>query len=200
MSARIVSVRLTQFARRAPLAQRAPLRTKSHAAIFIAVCAAAFCACCLAVAAAAFASPRPNKPPAAARLVRPTTSAAQSAEPSASNLADRKKIFDAQCGICHQPGGTGAIMLARRLGKERSVLATRTDLSADYIRKIARVGIGSMPPFSRIAVPNSDLDLIVAYLTRPASDRAPSPDTRAPHQPAAAPGDGHTKPTGGAHE
>jgi mono/diheme cytochrome c family protein len=209
VSARIVSIRLTQFAR---LAQRTRLarlaRTKSHTASFIAACAAAFCACCLAATCAAFsaafapglASARPIQPPAAARLVRSAGSVRQSAEPSSSNLADGKKIYDAQCGICHQPGGPRAIMLARRLGKDRSVLATRTDLSADYIRKIARVGIGSMPPFSRIAVPDSSLDLIVAYLTRPAADRAPSPDSRAPSQPAAAPGDGHAKPTGAAHE
>lgn len=205
VSTRIVSIRLTQFAR---LAQRTRLarlaRTKSHTASFIAACAAAFCACCLAATSPAFApglaSARPIQPPAAARLVRSASSASQSAEPSSSNLADGKKIYDAQCGICHQPGGTGAIMPARRLGKDRSVLATRTDLSADYIRKIARVGIGSMPPFSRIAVPDSSLDLIVAYLTRPAADRAPSPDSHAPSQPAAAPGDAHAKPTGAAHE
>jgi hypothetical protein len=61
-------------------------------------------------------------------------------------------------------------------------------------------GVRSIPPVSRIAVPDSSLDLIVAYLTRPAADRAPSPDSRAPSQPAAAPGDAHAKPTGGAHE
>lgn len=185
-----MSARLTQFARLARFS-----RAKSHTAIFIAVCAAAFSACCLAAVCAGFASARPIQPPAAARFARFAGSAGQSAEPSSSNLADGKKIFDAQCGICHQPGGTGAIMLARRLGKERSVLATRTDLSADYIRKIARVGIGSMPPFSRIAVPDSSLDLIVAYLMRPDSERTPSPDAPAPSS-----GDAHAKPTGGAHE
>jgi mono/diheme cytochrome c family protein len=178
-----MSARLTQFA---PFARLA--RTKPHTAIFIAVCAAAFCACFLAAMCPAFASARPIQPPAAALLVRPARPAAQSSEPSSPNVAGGKKIFDAQCGICHQPGGTGAIMLARRLGKERSVLATRTDLSGDYIRKITRVGIGSMPPFSRIAVPDSSLDLIVAYLTRPDSERAPSSDAA------------HAKPTGSAHE
>jgi mono/diheme cytochrome c family protein len=88
-------------------------------------------------------------------------------------LAADEKLYDGRCGICHQPGGTGAIMLARRLGKDRSILSTRADLTVDYIRKIVRVGIGSMPPFSRIEVTNSELEGIAAYLTRPASDRAP---------------------------
>jgi len=62
-------------------------------------------------------------------------------------------------------------MLARRLGKERSLLAERTDLTAPYIQKITRVGINSMPPHNRIEVPDSELDLIAIYLTRPASAR-----------------------------
>lgn len=63
-------------------------------------------------------------------------------------------------------------MLARRLGKERSLLAERTDLTAAYIQKITRVGINSMPPHNRIELPDSELDLIAIYLTRPASARA----------------------------
>lgn len=100
-----------------------------------------------------------------------TTQAATAREDSSQALAQGKKLYDTRCGICHEPGGTGAIMLARRLGKDRSVLATRTDLTSDYIHKIVRVGIGSMPPFSRIEVTNADLHLIAAYLTRSASDR-----------------------------
>jgi len=63
-------------------------------------------------------------------------------------------------------------MLARRLGRERSLLAERTDLTAGYIQKITRVGINSMPPHNRIELPDSELDLIAIYLTRPAAARA----------------------------
>ena len=65
-------------------------------------------------------------------------------------------------------------MLGRRLGKDKALLAARTDLSAEYIKKITRVGINSMPPHTRIEVPDSELDLIAAYLTRPASERGAS--------------------------
>jgi len=101
--------------------------------------------------------------------------AAAARDDSSQSRAQGKKLYDTRCGICHESGGTGAIMLARRLGKDRSILAARTDLTPDYIHNIVRVGIGSMPPFSRIEVTNEELDLIAAYLTRPASDRATPP-------------------------
>jgi mono/diheme cytochrome c family protein len=122
------------------------------------------------------------------RVTQVTQAAARAAD-SHQTLAQGKDLYDMRCGICHEPGGTGAIMLSRRLGKDRSILATRTDLSSDYIHKIVRVGIGSMPPFSRIEVTNSELDLIAGYLTRPVSDRTPSAD-QAPAK----------SPSSGAHE
>lgn len=96
---------------------------------------------------------------------------AQSAEDSAQKLAEGKKLFYARCGYCHLAGGTGTYMLGRRLGKDRALLETRTDLSAEYIRKITRVGINTMPRHNRIEVPDSELDLIAVYLARPASAR-----------------------------
>jgi hypothetical protein len=53
-----------------------------------------------------------------------------------------------------------------------ALLDARTDLSVEYIKKITRVGINSMPPHNRIELPDSELDLIAVYLTRPASARA----------------------------
>lgn len=95
------------------------------------------------------------------------------ADSSAQQIAQGEKLYESRCGICHAaPNNTGSLMLARRLGKDRSLLAQRTDLKADYIRKVSRVGIGSMPPLTRIEVPDSELDLIVAYLARPESARA----------------------------
>jgi mono/diheme cytochrome c family protein len=95
-------------------------------------------------------------------------------EVSASKIADGKALFNARCGYCHLAGGTGTLMLGRRLGKEKALLAARTDLNAEYIKKITRVGINSMPPHTRIEVPDSELDLIAAYLTRPGSERGAS--------------------------
>ena len=66
-------------------------------------------------------------------------------------------------------------MLGRRLGKDRALLDERTDLTADYVKKITRVGINSMPPHTRIEVPDSELDLIAAFIARPVSARTPPP-------------------------
>jgi mono/diheme cytochrome c family protein len=96
----------------------------------------------------------------------------QAAGDTAQKIEQGKKLFLARCGYCHLAGGTGTIMLARRLGKDRALLDSRTDLTAEYIRKITRVGINGMPPHNRIELPDSELDSIAAYLTRPASARA----------------------------
>jgi mono/diheme cytochrome c family protein len=97
---------------------------------------------------------------------------ARGADDPAQKLAEGKRLFHARCGYCHLAGGTGTIMLARRLGKDRALLEERTDLSLEYIKKITRVGINGMPPHNRIELPDSELDLIALYLTRPASVRA----------------------------
>jgi mono/diheme cytochrome c family protein len=96
---------------------------------------------------------------------------AHAGDDSAQKIEEGKKLFHARCGYCHLAGGTGTIMLGRRLGKDRSLLEERTDLNVEYIKKITRVGINSMPPHNRIELPDSELDLIAAYLTRPASAR-----------------------------
>jgi mono/diheme cytochrome c family protein len=90
-------------------------------------------------------------------------------------LAEGDTLFHARCGYCHLAGGTGTIMLGRRLGKDRALLAERTDLTAEYVKKITRVGINGMPPHTRIEVPDSELDLIAAFIARPASARTPPP-------------------------
>jgi cytochrome c5 len=80
-----------------------------------------------------------------------------------------QQLFDRKCGICHAEGGTGAIMLGRRLGKDGAILARRTDLQGPYVEAIARSGLRSMPPLSRVEVPDSQLSAIASYLVRPNS-------------------------------
>jgi mono/diheme cytochrome c family protein len=99
---------------------------------------------------------------------------ARGRDDSQQKIEEGKKLFHERCGYCHLAGGTGTIMLARRLGKDRSLLEERTDLTQEYIKKITRVGINGMPPHNRIEVPDSELDLIAIYLTRPASARTPA--------------------------
>jgi mono/diheme cytochrome c family protein len=98
----------------------------------------------------------------------PSRAAADAAE----EIKQGQKLFKERCGFCHLSGGTGTIMLARRLGKDRSLLAERTDLTVEYIQKITRVGMNGMPPHNRIELPDSELDLIAIYLTRPTSARS----------------------------
>ena len=96
----------------------------------------------------------------------------RTADDSAQKIEAGNRLFQERCGYCHLAGGTGTIMLARRLGKDRSLLEERTDLNAEYLKKITRVGINGMPPHNRIEVPDRELDLIAIYLTRPVSARA----------------------------
>lgn len=96
---------------------------------------------------------------------------ARGRDDSTQKIDEGRRLFHERCGYCHLAGGTGTIMLLRRLGKDRSLLEERTDLTPEYIKKITRVGINGMPPHNRIEVPDSELDLIAIYLTRPASAR-----------------------------
>lgn len=79
---------------------------------------------------------------------------------------DGKALFTRRCGICHFTDGGGTWMLERRLGKEKSLLDSRTDLLAPYIRLIARHGLNGMPRFTRVELPDADLEAIAVYLTR----------------------------------
>jgi mono/diheme cytochrome c family protein len=95
------------------------------------------------------------------------------ADDSAQKIEKGERLFHERCGYCHLAGGTGTIMLARRLGKDRSLLEERADLNPEYIKKITRVGINGMPPHNRIELPDSELELIAIYLTRSASAHTP---------------------------
>ncbi len=112
----------------------------------------------------------------------PRAAQSKSAGDSAQKLEEGNELFHARCGYCHLAGGTGTIMLGRRLGKDRALLEQRTDLTADYVKKITRVGINGMPPHTRIEVPDSELDLIAAYIARPASARPQPPPQGAAHE------------------
>ena len=75
-------------------------------------------------------------------------------------------LFTGKCALCHAEGGTGAIMLSWRLGKNHSLLADRTDLRAPYVTAIVRSGLRSMPPLTRVEVTDEQLRAIAAYLSR----------------------------------
>jgi mono/diheme cytochrome c family protein len=82
-------------------------------------------------------------------------------------IAQGKAAFTHRCVMCHREGQTGAFILARRLGKEKSLLDQRTDLQPAYIRQVVRAGLVNMPRLSRVEMPDPDLDAVIAYLTAP---------------------------------
>jgi mono/diheme cytochrome c family protein len=106
--------------------------------------------------------------PAAALLSLMATVVA-AADPTVATPAtpDGKALFARRCGICHFTDGGGTWMLERRLGKPQALLESRTDLLVPYIRLIARRGLNGMPRFTRVELPDSDLEAIAVYLTRP---------------------------------
>jgi len=79
---------------------------------------------------------------------------------------DGEAVFARECGMCHARGGTGTMMLGRRLGAENALLADRRDLDADYVAAAVRGGINSMPAITRVEVTDEDLAAIAGYLTR----------------------------------
>jgi mono/diheme cytochrome c family protein len=91
--------------------------------------------------------------------------------PQGDAVSQGKALFDARCGICHAKGGIGTSMLGKRLGEEHSLLATRTDIPSALLEHVVRNGINSMPVFTRVELTDAELQLISAYLTRPAQAR-----------------------------
>jgi mono/diheme cytochrome c family protein len=102
-------------------------------------------------------------------LVAPVASAADGAvasdaAASATSLARGRQAFEHRCGMCHRDGGTGTFILARRLGKEQSLLEKRGDLQPVYVRHVVRWGLVNMPRIGRVELPDADLEAVIAYL------------------------------------
>ncbi|MEO8308987.1 MAG: cytochrome c [Pseudomonadota bacterium] len=94
--------------------------------------------------------------------------AAQAAGDSQDVLISRgKAAFTHRCAMCHREGQTGTFILARRLGKEKSLLEQRPDLQPAYVRQVVRAGLVNMPRLSRVEMPDTDLDAVIAYLVSP---------------------------------
>ncbi|MDQ2641730.1 MAG: cytochrome c [Pseudomonadota bacterium] len=91
-----------------------------------------------------------------------SATAAESGTPERS-----RQLYDRHCGVCHREGQTGTVVLGRRLGAERALLATRTDLTAPYVRQVVRSGLVNMPRLTRVELPDADLEAIASWLARP---------------------------------
>ena len=88
----------------------------------------------------------------------------------AASANDGEALFVRECGICHLEGGTGTMMLARRLGEDKALLARRGDLPPQYVEMVVRRGINSMPTITRVELPDSELRAIIGYLTSTPAD------------------------------
>lgn len=82
-------------------------------------------------------------------------------------------LFARRCGVCHNPGGVGAQTLARRVGPERAVLATRGDLTVPFVTVVVRHGLLNMPRLTRVEVTDEELAAIATWLARPREENIP---------------------------
>lgn len=80
--------------------------------------------------------------------------------------ADGKVLFEHKCAMCHGKDGMGTGLLARRMNPAIAELQKRDDLGAAYVTKVARIGIGNMPPITRGDVSDAQMARIAVYLSR----------------------------------
>ena len=92
---------------------------------------------------------------AAALIALPLATSAQPAP-------DGHALFHHRCGMCHEAGGMGTALLARRV--QPPELEKRSNLTADYVFQYARRGFGNMPPITPGDVSDPELKAIGAYL------------------------------------
>jgi cytochrome c5 len=84
----------------------------------------------------------------------------------AQSADEGERLYGRECAFCHVGRNTGAMMLGRRLGKDKAELHRRTDLDPGYVKAVVRNGIVNMPPLSKVEVTDQELDRIAAYLAR----------------------------------
>ena len=104
-----------------------------------------------------------------------TAPAAKAAEDSV--IARGQAAYTHRCAMCHREGNgnTGTFILSRRVGKDKSVIEQRTDLQPAYIRQVVRSGLVNMPRLSRVEMPDTDLDAVIAYLVAPKASSKATP-------------------------
>ena len=94
-------------------------------------------------------------------LAAALVSSAALAQPAGQPI-DAAALFHARCGMCHDQGGMGTGLLARRV--QPAVLAQRANLNAQYLFQYARRGLGNMLPITPGEVSDPELKAIAAWL------------------------------------
>jgi mono/diheme cytochrome c family protein len=79
---------------------------------------------------------------------------------------DGADLFKVKCGGCHLEGGFGTRVLSRRAEAGKALLEARSDLQVDYVRTVARRGLGSMPMFREAELSDPQLDAIAKHLAK----------------------------------
>ncbi len=92
--------------------------------------------------------------------------AGANAQQDRSSRSPDEALFVEKCAMCHRRMGMGTVLLARRMNPALAPLEARTDLTVDYIKAVARQGIGNMPPVRRGELSDAQLDRIAAYLAK----------------------------------
>lgn len=84
-----------------------------------------------------------------------------------------KQIYQKWCWPCHGPSGPGGSQKAGTealrnsyKGKLPAVLDERTDLTPSLVRATVRNGTYFMAPFRKTEISDSEVDALIAYLTR----------------------------------
>ncbi len=75
-------------------------------------------------------------------------------------------LYVEKCSMCHRQMGMGTVILARRMEPKLAMLEARDDLTPEFVRVVARQGIGNMPRISRGEVSDTQLARIAAYLSK----------------------------------
>ena len=103
----------------------------------------------------------------ASLLILPFAYGGAAAQDSALALGER--IYVDKCEYCHgdgvQKGGT-FVLEARYEGAVPGLLTERTNLAPEYIEAVVRTWTNGMAPFRPAEISDSELEALVAYLTR----------------------------------
>jgi mono/diheme cytochrome c family protein len=86
-------------------------------------------------------------------------------KPSVDAKPDGAELYALNCAGCHDPGpGHPGTMLLEQMERPVAPLIGRKDLDADYVHSVVRNGLVEMPPFRPTELPESDLQLLIAYI------------------------------------
>ena len=91
------------------------------------------------------------------------------AVPSVVRSSDRpvrspQEIFASRCAYCHEAGGWGTRVLARRVPEGQAELRKRTNLPPALTRLAVRRGIGAMPQFTPPELSDEELRALADWL------------------------------------